>query len=1087
MSFDETRNLSSSPVTRSSPKPGPTIIRSGGEDDQAVEKIIRRVMAAPYRAYLIANVPLVTAVFLFPQYHTFLWGAMGCGASAAVVVGTVRNRPQHKLAWILIAMSLGTFVSGDITYDVLTKYMHENNPFPSLADVFYLATYILAVGGLLGLVRARRRERDSGALLDALIVTSGAALLSWIYLIQPYVHAHNMTFFQKAVSIAYPLGDILLLCMLARLLAGGARRNVALGLLSAGAVGVLVADCVYGWIQLNGNWKVGGPTDLGWVAFYLLWGAAALHPSMRQLTEKQPPTSGRLNMSTLAALTAATLVGPMLAVWRLVISGQDKDAGVIAALSAVSFVLVMARLTGLARSQSILARREHALRRFGEQLVAVTERDEVLASAVVAVGAMIGGSCRACVLTELEGSIERVVVSEPRGFEGLQMIGDDPEQSAAPEAHFVGVPPAGVRLAERWTSVPLSDHTGRRYRILVSHDRPLALDAVAVLDAVADQFVIALDRVDLAAALHQRRGESRFRSLIQNASDVILVAQAGRSWICETPSIQVVLGYAQDAVEALDMERLLHPDDAIQAKVLVATMLSGSRSGPIRTQWRLLHADGRWLQMDVIANDLSADPDVAGIVLTLRDVSDRRLLEEELRHRAFHDSLTDLPNRVLFSDRVDQALNRMQRQGISVSVLLVDLDDFKLVNDTLGHAAGDALLVQVGTRLKECLRKGDTAARLGGDEFAVCAEFDPAAQFDLTALVTRILDAFKLPFFLDGSGPAGRTDVNAQVSIGVSTAGNVTAAAADMLREADLALYAAKDAGKGTFRFFQPELHEAVLARVERRAALDNAIKTGELRVYYQPIVRLVDGVIMGMEALVRWQHPVEGLVPPMDFIPIAEESGLIIPLGEWVLDRACADLKRWQHKWRVAHGSALYMSVNVSPRQLQSGTFLDVVDKTLARHAIDPTLLTLEITESCLVEDSDVVRSCLQQLVERGITLSLDDFGTGYSSLSYLRKFPIRVLKVDRSFVMAMNANDGLTLLDAIVSMAKSLGLSLVAEGIEEEDQVRQLRMRGCDEGQGFLFWRPMPAASVDELLAGAPKALAAAGKRLHPTGAPG
>ena len=227
--------------------------------------VVAVVKTWPYRAYLAANVPLVVLIYLFPRYHTFLWGAMGVGASVAVIVGTVKNRPRHRLPWILIAMALGTFISGDVTYDILTKYLHEANPFPSIADAFYLATYPLLAGGLFGLIRARRKEADTGALLDALIVALGAALMSWIYLIQPYVDS-DATFFGKAVSIAYPLGDLLLLCLLARLLTGGGRRNAALGFLSVGAAGVLVADCVYGWIQLHGNWKVGGPTDVGWVA-----------------------------------------------------------------------------------------------------------------------------------------------------------------------------------------------------------------------------------------------------------------------------------------------------------------------------------------------------------------------------------------------------------------------------------------------------------------------------------------------------------------------------------------------------------------------------------------------------------------------------------------------------------------------------------------------------------------------------------------------------------------------------------------------------------------------------------------------------
>jgi EAL domain-containing protein (putative c-di-GMP-specific phosphodiesterase class I) len=341
----------------------------------------------------------------------------------------------------------------------------------------------------------------------------------------------------------------------------------------------------------------------------------------------------------------------------------------------------------------------------------------------------------------------------------------------------------------------------------------------------------------------------------------------------------------------------------------------------------------------------------------------------------------------------------------------------------------------------------------------------------MTALAARILDAFDEPFSLHG------TELFAHVSIGISTSTERSRTATDMLREADLALYAVKEAGKGTFRFFEPKLHEAVLTRLARRAALENAIARGELRLHYQPIVRLADRAVIGLEALVRWQHPVEGLIPPLEFVPLAEASGLIVPLGEWVLNQACADLSRWQRSWPIVWGSAPHVSVNLSPSQLHSGRLVEVIKSVLERHGIEPSSLTLEITESFFAEDSDEVRSCVQQLVQHGITLSLDDFGTGYSSLSYLRRFPLRNLKIDRSFVKAMSTRDGLTMLKAIVSMARSLGLSVVAEGIEDEDQALELRRLGCDEGQGYLFWRPLTADAIDSLLGCSQKELAAVG----------
>jgi diguanylate cyclase (GGDEF)-like protein len=399
-----------------------------------------------------------------------------------------------------------------------------------------------------------------------------------------------------------------------------------------------------------------------------------------------------------------------------------------------------------------------------------------------------------------------------------------------------------------------------------------------------------------------------------------------------------------------------------------------------------------------------------------------------------------------------------------VAVLVIDVDDFKIVNDTLGHHAGDDLLVQLASRLLGCLRDGDTVARLGGDEFAVCVEVAFGTQPDVASTAQRILDMMRPPFSVAG------VDVAARVSIGISTATPATDNSANMLRDADLALYAAKNAGKGSYEFFEPSLHRMVLARLERRAALEKAIETGQLILHYQPVMRLSDGDIVGMEALVRWEHPDEGLIPPMDFIPLAEESGLVVPLGRWVLDQACADLSGWQNKWMAAGRAPLRLSANVSARQLQSTNFLQSVDTTLAHHRVDPSWLTIEITESVLVGDSEEVMTRLRDLHSRGIMLALDDFGTGYSSLSYLHRFPIQILKIDRSFVRGMNEHDDRQkILDAIVSLASSLGLDLIAEGIEDESQANYLRAIGCEYGQGFHLGRPMPAQAMSDLLDGA------------------
>jgi diguanylate cyclase (GGDEF)-like protein/PAS domain S-box-containing protein len=1004
--------------------------------------------------YVGANVPLVIAVLLFPRYHTFLWGSLGIGAAVAVAVGVGRNRPSHRAPWIFVSFALATFASGDIVYDVLTKLLHQSNPFPSIADVFYLATAPLIATGLVGMVRARRRRHgDSGALLDALIITSGLSVLSWIYLIEPYVHAAGLTLPVKLTSIAYPLMDILILSVLARLIFGDGAHNESIRLLSLGAIGLLAADCAYGWIQLHGSWSVGGPTDLGWVAFYVCWGAAALHPAMRDVAVAQRQRPRQLNTGTLVILSCATLTAPVLVAARE-LAGVSNDAGVLAVASTVVFVLVMLRLTGLARAQAGHAVRESALREFSDRLVAAKDEPDVRSEAFDAILSIGAGAVIGCVVTdgkphraEVKAATVPALVGSTLDVEVLDEDGD---------RHRVQVT-GGEALPEsrHWTRLLVATPGGSDEEVLLAHNGALSDDLLATLDGVAGELVMALERVHVTRLTNEASTQARFRSLIQSASDVILVALSTGSLRSETPSITTLLGYQPGAVATLRISDLLDDNDTERAETLLASMLSGSRAGPIRTQWRVRHAEGRWLDMEVIANDLSSDPNIGGIVLTLRDVSDRTRLEEELRHRAFHDGLTNLANRALLMDRVEHAL----RRNVAVSLLILDLDDFKLINDKLGHDGGDQMLVQIGKRLTGCLRSGDTAARLGGDEFAVCVESGGGSGSEAGLLATRILNAFRLPFTVNGA------EVNARFSIGVASSVGGDHDAAGVLRNADLALYAAKDAGKNAVSFFEPGLHKAVLARLERRDELERAVALGQLRVFYQPIVRLADGELVGFEALVRWQHPVLGLLSPDEFISVAEESGIIVELGGWVLEQSCVDLGRWQ-RGRAYKEDQLHVSVNVSPRQLQAPQFPQDVRASLRRHGLDPAALTLEITESVLLHDADVVMARLIELHDIGVTLALDDFGTGYSSLSYLHRFPIGVIKIDRSFVQRMEEDDGLTILDAIVALAKSLNLDLIAEGIELASQARQLQVLGCAYGQGFFYGRPMPGESIERVI---------------------
>jgi diguanylate cyclase (GGDEF)-like protein/PAS domain S-box-containing protein len=437
---------------------------------------------------------------------------------------------------------------------------------------------------------------------------------------------------------------------------------------------------------------------------------------------------------------------------------------------------------------------------------------------------------------------------------------------------------------------------------------------------------------------------------------------------------------------------------------------------------------------------------------------DRNIVEAEVRHRALHDPLTSLPNRALALDRLEGALARRRRDGRAVAVLLADLDQFKLVNDSLGHAAGDDLLVALAPRLHDAVRPSDTVARLGGDEFlVVCEQLD--GPHEAIRVAERVAQAISQPIVLS----AGEHFITA--SIGIAVAESADALPEDLLRDADAAMYRAKERGRGRYELFDDLLRKRVLLRLRTENELRRGLEHGELRIVYQPVVELDGGGVIAVEALVRWQHPQRGLLDPVDFIPVAEDSGLIGALGDWVLAAACRDGAEWQR--RFPRPDPLLMCVNASPRQLANAAFPARVADTMGRHGLAPGSLALEITESVLMEEAHAPVTVLASLREYGLRLMLDDFGTGYSSLAYLKRFPLDVLKIDRSFVAGLGRDEeDSAIVAAIVQMARTLGLSVVAEGVERPEQLERLRELDCDRAQGRLIAEPMPAADVERLM---------------------
>ncbi len=465
------------------------------------------------------------------------------------------------------------------------------------------------------------------------------------------------------------------------------------------------------------------------------------------------------------------------------------------------------------------------------------------------------------------------------------------------------------------------------------------------------------------------------------------------------------------------------------------------------------------IEVSVSISQMHERGHLVGTVLVARDIRERKRAEAQLLHDAFHDGLTGLPNRALFLDRLTQVFRRQQRRDNSgYAVLFIDLDRFKLVNDSLGHLMGDQLLIGIAHRMEECLRPADTIARLGGDEFAVLLE-DIESASDATRIAERVQEAMSSPFLL------AEQEVFASVSVGISLGMPTHQRPEELLRDADIAMYRAKSLGRARHHIFDPTMHARATEQFQLETDLRRALARQEFRLHYQPIVNLATGSIAGFEALVRWQHPSGRLIPPAQFIPIAEETGLIVPLGSWILQEACRQMSAWHRSF--PHTLPMTISVNLSGKQLTQPDLPEQIADVLRENNLDACYLKLEITESMLIENTEAASEILARLRALGIQLQMDDFGTGYSSLSYLHRFPMDSIKIDRSFISGLDGvSEQAAIVQAIVTLAHALGLSVVAEGVETAAHLQYLKPLACEFGQGYFFSRPLPLDAVEDLL---------------------
>ena len=471
-----------------------------------------------------------------------------------------------------------------------------------------------------------------------------------------------------------------------------------------------------------------------------------------------------------------------------------------------------------------------------------------------------------------------------------------------------------------------------------------------------------------------------------------------------------------------------------------------------------------WLWVSVKGEPLlNRKGEIQEVLLVLEDATSRTKAEAELTLQTFQDRLTSLPNRTLFMERLQQSLLRMERKKNYAALLYVDLDRFKLVNDSLGHAVGDRLLVQVASRLRSCLRPEDTVARLGGDDFAVLFE-DLAEVSGAITVADRIQSAIAEPFQVGGE------ELFTSCSMGLALTNRGLHSPGDLVRDAELAMYRAKARGDGGVEIFDPSMNQKAKDRFRLEAELRHALERGEFLLNYQPLISFRTGKIDGWEALIRWKHPERGMVSPLDFIPLAEETGLILPIGQWVLEESCRQASEWQQ--RFPSDPLCMINVNLSMRQFQQKDLVEMVTKVLTEKRLRPRHLKLEITESVMMKDPEASIEAMQQFKSMNVNLVIDDFGTGYSSLSYLKRFPVDALKVDKSFVDRLGQDsEDTAIVEAIISLSKALGLRVTAEGIETREQYERLKAMGCDQGQGYYFSRPLMPAAMEDLLGKDPR----------------
>ena len=1003
------------------------------------------------RWYLAFEACLLLVCPLFPPLgRAIIWLLAGLAAVAALSVGPSLSRLDRLPAWRLLALAGAVLLASN--YIVLGDDLRGEITVPSTPDFLACGAFPLAAIAVLIIAMRGSPLALWARLVDTLIVLAGLSMFTWTLLVVPLAGSSLPSTAVRAYAVTFALGDAFILVVLGRLLYPEPRRApAAVWLLLAGTSMMLAADLLFSLVELGAmRIEMDSALDIAqttiWTAGLVCWGAAALSPSAAAIVQPIVTLPRATPPPRRSALLGLAAIAPAVAVTISEGAKQPDEGEVIAVFGTVIALLLVARLSLALALADARLRAEQTLGAAADRLVAANDAREILGTVLdaavriagpgeprVAVAAAAGDDELLTLTSESAHKAQRVEGADPGEWIDERLserqhstLGHSDEEAAFPASLALGVTHGPVGLGER----------------------------LGQLRILASQASLALSRLGLTREISRREGDAYFRALVDDASDaIVLVDQAGHIRYA-SPSTAAL--FREPDPTTLELAELFGPHNAAWVSKALDEP-AGYGGTAARADWVLDRPGAGRLELEVACSDLRADPNVLALVLTLRDVTARRRLERDLRHHAYHDRLTGMGNRLKFTRRVELAMATVRPNGPVPAVVQLDLDSFRELNEVHGRELGDLILITIGNRLTQAAGVLE-AAHFESDAYAALFELREASPRACLEVAEKVAHVVSEPFSL----PAGQVRLTS--CIGVATAYGETRPE-DVIRNARLALEAAKDAGRDSIRCYAPEMLKARLEHAQLHNDLQDAISRGQLELRYQPVVDLETGKIASFEALVRWPHPERGLITPDKFIPLAEETGLIVPLGRWIIAsaaQAAAELRN------ASRDGDVRVAVNVSARQFSVPGLTADIAAGLADAGIGPETLIVELTESALVRHAEEDGpQDLNSLKELGVGLAIDDFGTGYSSLSYLHDLPFDALKIDKSFIDEITVSPRrMDLVRGIIRIADSLGLYVVAEGLESVQQRDLLADAGCKYGQGFLFARPMLLESARALL---------------------